>query len=322
MLTYATFITGLQDPISNWIKQEKHRVKMILDGACLFEASTNRNKIINEPYFFNMFSVLSQGAGTIEHLMKKVLLKPPQMRKSRGTFRIVTSKENQLIAVDKKLRNDVEMLITAKTGMIPERRGGGKEFWFLSRSEGITLFMERHPPVHIPNEMNKSKWGPVIFDEKKLKKGELRPQLAYCLNRLAEPSPDDVMIDPFCGYGAVTRSRAIYFPCREIHALDIKPAVKNIKKADIRDLPSIFPPQSVDVIVTDPPWGLYDNEADISALYASLSAACKYVLKPGGRAVILTAQKEILQNWQPEARYDILVSGQKAAIFVIRAEAN
>ena len=402
MLTYATFVTGLQAPISQWSTEEGYRIRQVLDGAILYDApknvsrNTSKNPSQNKkalPCFFNTFSVLDfekrSGLSAVESLMRKVLQRQfsniPGTKKSRGSFRIVTSRENQLIAVDKRLRSDVERLIAYKTGLVPDRRGGGREFWFLARSEGIVLFMERQPSPK----------------EHPLKKGELRPQLAYCLNRLAEPTLEDIMLDPFCGYGAITKARAAYFPCQNIYGMDndahkIKAlqslrasGVKDLKinhlkirntnadsmkmnhkevqsavkyqQGDIRRLSSISPigdSASIDVIVTDPPWGLYGNdghnaEADIPALYTAAAAECIRVIKPGGRIVILTAQKELmrmhinnglwgnkecsqpLQHAQPpqnihfpsrslqlDACYDILVSGQKAAIFVIKASAN
>jgi len=298
-MTYATFVTGLQKPIAKWLEEEGHKVRRVLDGAVLFDG---RGKSL--PCFFNTFDVLHQEKATVEQLMRKVLKTPVRFGRNKGkTFRIVTSKENQLISVDKKLRNDVEKLIAARTGLVPERRGGGREFWFLSRSEGIALFMERNPSPPEP----------------KLKKGELRPQLAYCLNRLAQPTPKDIMLDPFSGHGAIPRARAKYFPCKKIHSLDKDPGISRI--------PTIFPPKSVDVIVTDPPWGAYEKTDDIPTIYKDLAKASRHVMRPGGRVVILSAQKELINNqlakgaWgsaKLEENYDILVSGQKAGVFLIK----
>lgn len=381
MLTYVTFVTGLQEPIAQWTAEEGYRIRQVLDGAILYDVSKGKAPQNKKalPCFFNTFSVLDfekrSGPKAVEQLMRKVLqrqfsniLNTSNVKKSRGSFRIVTSRENQLIAVDKKLRSDVERLIAYKTGLVPDRRGGGREFWFLARSEGIVLFMERQPSPK----------------EHPLKKGELRPQLAYCLNRLADPTPEDVMLDPFCGYGAITKARAAHFPCQGIYGMDIdgqkikalqslrasgakNSKTNNVKyqRGDIHRLSSISPigdSASIDVIVTDPPWGLYGNdsdhnpEKDISSLYKTTAAECTRVIKPGGRIVILTAQKELMRAhiakglWGSKAHsqplhtsqplqhslhiqspsqsrplnacYDILVSGQKAAIFVIKASAN
>ena len=301
-MTYATFVTGLQEPVARWLKEDGHKVRKILDGAILYDAKKEGSRHL--PCFFNTFDVLHQEKCTVEQLMRKVLKSPTRFKRTRGgSFRIVTSKENQLIAVDKKLRSDVEKLIAVKTGLVPERRGGGREFWFLSRSEGICLFMERRPAPKEPP----------------LKKGELRPQLAYFLNRLSEPKAGDVMLDPFCGYGAIPKARAKYFPCKKIHSSDKEPGIEQ--------LPKLFLPQSIDVIVTDPPWGEFNKDDNIPKLYETFAKVGRQLIKPSGRIVILSGQKELLKsqlangiwgNANLSEYYDILVSGQKAGVFLLR----
>jgi len=307
LLFYSTFVTGLQEPIAEWVGEEGHRVRQVLDGAIMYDARENAKNKSPLPCFFNTFAVIDHEKRpvSVENMMRKVLQKPGKFRRGRGTFRIVTSRENQLISVDAHLRNNMEKLIAAKTGLKSERRGGGHEFWFLSRSEGVTLFMERQP----------------VGVSDRLRKGELRPQLAYCLNRLAQPGAGDVMADPFCGYGGITKARALHFPCKEIHGLDAAPIDKKSRKADISQLSTIFQAQSVDVIVTDPPWGNFKDSGNLSEIYAQLAEGCRRVLKTGGRAVVLSAQKELMRSeiwdWaRLEACYDILVSGHKAGIFV------
>jgi len=304
MTIFGTFVSGLQEPIEKWLKEDGYKVRKVLDGAILYETKDSANKPLQLPFFFNTFIVIEQAKGSVEDLMRKVLRRP-NIKRGKGSFRIVTSKENQLISVDNRLRNDVEKMIAARSGLIPDRRGGKgvKEFWFLSRSEGIVLFMER---------VQVGKSGHL----ERLKKGELRPQLAYCLNRLSSPQPSDIMLDPFCGHGAIPRARAKYFPCKKILFYD-KEHQKKEHKADIIKLPAMLLEKSIDIIVTDPPWGVY-KECDISALYEVFVKTCAYLLKPGGRLVVLSAQKELIHNlFSVKACYNILVSGQKAAVFVI-----
>lgn len=79
-----------------------------------------------------------------------------------------------------------------------------------------------------------------------------------------------------------------------------------------------FQDNFIDVIVTDPPWGYFQNIDD--NFYDLIFAELLRVIKPKGRLVLLTAQKEKMQNISSAfgliAKYDILLSGQKAAIFV------
>jgi len=303
MIIYGTFASGLQKPIEKWLKEDGHKVRVVLDGAIIYEVKSGKSSAL--PCFFNTFSVINQTRGSIEDLMRKTLRRP-NVKKGRGSFRLVTSKENQLTSVDNRLRNEMEKAIASQSGLIPDRRGGKgvREFWFLSRSEGIVLFMER---IQMSGKSER-----IV----KLKKGELCPQLAYCLNRLGSPQPSDIMLDPFCGHEAIPRSRAKHFPCKEILFYD-KMHQNRGHRADIVQLPTMFPENSIDVIVTDPPWGVYKEE-DVSALYESFAKVCGYLLKPDGRLVVLSAQKELMHMLFPvNTCYNILVSGQKAAIFVI-----
>ena len=322
MLLYSSFVTGLQEPIKKWSLKEGYKPRLLLDGAIIYDSKKTDAPL---PCFFNTFTVLEQinhkGKTPIEQLMKKVLKSPPKFKRGRGSFRLVTSNENKLVSVDKVLRSNVELLIKRHTGMTVERRGGGTEFWFLSRSEGVSLFMER-------NKAPK---------QRTLKQGELRPELAYCLNRLSEPKPSDVMLDPFCGYGAICKSRSRHFPYKQIYGLDndtakihdlsAKPGRIKYIHSDIRNISGIIKPNSVNSIVTDPPWGFYGNEEDTEPLYKVFAKEAAKLIKDNGSIIVLTAQKDLMKLhlkqgvWADinlDAAYDILVSGKKAAVFVLR----
>ncbi len=86
----------------------------------------------------------------------------------------------------------------------------------------------------------------------------------------------------------------------------------------------------IDKVVTDPPWGLFDrNIKDISLFYAEILRELCRVVKPGGIIVLLTGQRdrvdEMSQRFsdklKPEQRFDILVSGKKAAVIKWRRAA-
>jgi hypothetical protein len=98
------------------------------------------------------------------------------------------------------------------------------------------------------------------------------------------------------------------------------------QQTDITALHQWLPPVSVDKIVTDPPWGLYDAGEDIPALYETMFAQFGRVLANSGVIVLLTAQKELVRELLQDGRfnlnitqaYDVLVSGKKAGVFVIK----
>jgi tRNA G10 N-methylase Trm11 len=93
------------------------------------------------------------------------------------------------------------------------------------------------------------------------------------------------------------------------------------------------PDQSIDSIVTDPPWGLYQSgtapkEGELQAFYAEIFREFERMLKPSGTLVLLSACKaevdaclEKSARLRAEKKYDVLVSGKKARVWVMRKEA-
>ena len=83
---------------------------------------------------------------------------------------------------------------------------------------------------------------------------------------------------------------------------------------------------SVNKIVTDPPWGLYEDVGmEMEGFYDKMMKEMYRVLKTNGIIVILTANKDelekVLLNFRNKLKilnkYNILVSGKKAAVYKI-----
>jgi tRNA G10 N-methylase Trm11 len=85
-----------------------------------------------------------------------------------------------------------------------------------------------------------------------------------------------------------------------------------------------FEDNFINKIVTDPPWGLFrEMTMETPEFYALMLKEFLRILKINGIIVILTAKKEEVERAAADLRdkikivekYDILVSGQKAAIY-------
>jgi tRNA G10 N-methylase Trm11 len=76
---------------------------------------------------------------------------------------------------------------------------------------------------------------------------------------------------------------------------------------------------SIHKIVTDPPWGHFvDTEQPIGEFYGAMLAEFARVLRPGGKLVILTAEPLTIDDrFTIEKRFNILLSGKKAAVHVM-----
>ena len=155
---------------------------------------------------------------------------------------------------------------------------------------------------------------------------------------LAEPKTTDVILDPFAGYGAIPIECANSFRVKRIFAGEKDKSVfrtlqqktskmKNkvtIGKWDATELKSLTE-NSINKIITDPPWGLFDTNADLKQFYINMLKEFGRVLMPKGLLILLTAQKELFENLINQSKsykllekYNILVSGKKASIYKLQ----
>jgi len=335
---YATFIPGLQDLIAETIKQRLSDVKIhkLLDGAVLFETQTSYDKL-NFFCFNNVFACLSvmehaEGSAALEKHIRAVIkgggggeVIANNSKKIRS-FRIVFSRENVPASVDEKLRLEAEKYISRVCALKIDHRLPDTEFWFLFRRE------DAHDGKNFSVFMKRLTLRPSW--EKTLHKGELPPPLAWALCRLARLSHGQTILDPFCGYGSIPQAALKYFHITKFIACDSdkKAALHTaavfkdrnrddftLHRCDFYSLLSLVAEKSVDAIVTDPPWGHY-REINGDAFYAKMFAVFEKLLKDGGRAVVLCANREELLKAVPgcfslENNIPILLSGRKTEIF-------
>jgi hypothetical protein len=333
MRYYATFIPGLGELIAELVRQRlpDAAIHRLLDGAILFETALGYNKF-NFFCFNNIFAVISlmehnDPAGALEAHIAAIDgpaaagdIIAHNSKKFRS-FRIVISQENKPAAIDEKARTQAEQHIARLSGLTVNRAKPDAEFWFLYRSEGFSLFMKRLTL--------RPSW------EKSLHPGELPPPLAWMLCRLARLKHDDVVLDPFCGYGSIPNAAFKYYHITQCIAADNseeaaahiaarfrdRPAGFTLHTADFRSLVSVLPPQSVDAIITDPPWGCYQGGAAApETLYAQMFGVFDTLLKDDGRVVALGARTDELPRAAGERfvlrqNIPILLSGKKSAIY-------
>ena len=348
-LYYASFIPGLQEFIAEIVRERLRDavIHRLLDGAILFETSVTYDKF-NFLCFNNIFAVVDltehtapSGAlpdGAPEAHLKTVIhngLSPAAEQviahnsaKFR-TFRIVMSRENTPVAIHEKLRLEAEQYIARLSGLKADRARPDAEFWFLYRQErqpenkperrDFSVFMKRLTM--------RPSW------EKSLHSGELPPPLAWTLCRLGNLKHGDIVLDPLCGYGSIPHAALKFFHIAQCIACDSnekaaaytaarhknRPADFVLHKADFRALAALLPAHSVDAIITDPPWGHY-QEIPVTQLYEDMFRVFDLLLKADGRVIILGDRTDTLiqaaQNrFTVRQIIPILLSGKKAAIY-------
>lgn len=330
---FAALVPGAEDLAAAILRQRLPDLDLHarLSGALVFSTAVPYSDL-NVFCFHNIFRVLYSASGAptpagLEKFLRALPAAPvswPSRARGRArTFRLVVSCKNQLVSVSKAAKAAAEKLIAAQTGLRLDRSLPDQEFWALVRDDGRAWLLQR---------LSRHK----AYD-KLLHPGELHPELAYMMCWLSAPKPTDVVADPFCGYGSIPVQRCKRFPFARLYAFDAAPAPLAIARQKLggrprvdierRDALSLSQalPGALDAIITDPPWGLYERlDMELGAFYRRMLEEFAQALKPGGRAVVLTAAKEELlaaagaaPPLAVQARYNLLVSGKKAGLFLL-----
>ncbi len=134
--------------------------------------------------------------------------------------------------------------------------------------------------------------------------GGIRPTVAAALIRVSRPDKEDVFYDPFCGAGTIPRERA-RMPSRRILASDLNPDAVACARNNLPGNIKVFPcdarkmkvrDNSIDVIVSNIPWGKQIEVENIGELYTDFFREAGRVMKDQGRIVILTDREEIVES--------------------------
>lgn len=167
----------------------------------------------------------------------------------------------------------------------------------------------------------------------------LRPTVAAAMARLSGLGPGQTLIDPMCGAGTILAEAADLAGRRRITDAtilggDIDPnavfcTTQNLDRFarvpvvrwDATRLP--LEGESVDRIVCNPPFGekLLDP-AEVEPLYRAMLREFDRVLRPGGKAVLLTSEHDILATaarsarWQSSRVFKVRILGLPAVLSV------
>lgn len=337
MKTYfSTFITGTQEIVREFLAKRGVKIKLLLDGLVVYESDYPEREIrnfhiLNNTYLLlRSFSNLAPNAKSLEkilavvshdkNLLHQITIHLPS---HRINFKIVSSLENSMVPVKRELLRKLESIILRIPGTRLHIKKPDLEFWALLRREGHGFFGIRitYPFRH----------------ENYREKGQLRKEIAYILSFISKPNPKDIVLDPFAGYGSIPLERATSFPYKKIIAVEkendliskLKQKVKisgkkiEIIRGNALSLGGIQN-NSIDKIISDPPWGEYKEAPNLEKFYESMLLEFNRILKQEGIIILLIGAKDVLENtlqnkftniFKLQKKYDILVSGKKAAIY-------
>ena len=283
---YVSVNYGLEKIVGDIVKTYgAHNIK-VLDSALTFSCAHEIDiKCIN-----NLFVILSAfHCENITEAAKKISGLTFSFPHQNGkTFRVIVMDCGKLRAVPQNIMVEVEKNISRQTKLEVHRANPDIEMWINRRSDGATFFMIR-VKKHSP------------FD-KKLKQGELRPDVVGVMLHMARINNKSIIVDMFGGWGAI----AAALEDGQYHKIftgDIndecvkyqKTRLKNkrncaVQKWNAHSLP--LDDNSVDSVVTDPPWGEYEK-INASQFYDDFIAEAARILRPKGTLIFLSSmQKE------------------------------
>ena len=319
----STFISGFQDVIREHLPTvvRDAQIRRCDDGIILYDSALPAAHIAALRFFNNTFAVLAQydivGKDPLQRLATHVRGDDAWLEKLRSsfpkarTYTLRSSVENHMAALHPIARQKLERML-GDTGM---KQGGANadiDLWLMTRREGYGFLGVR-----------------ITRQEAELAKGELRPELAHLLCVVSGPSPSDRFLDPFCGSGAIAIERLRAFPATDVWAGDNDRALVRLlcervsKRLHVEVMDALnltqFADASIDVIVTDPPWGHFAASTNLAAMLDEFA----HVVRPGGRIVLLLARDAELEHHlaglplTQRRRLDVLVSGRKASVHVL-----
>jgi len=330
---FIQFTAGIGDLVRQSLAGElsRMRVEYADDSAMIFEAGDRPGLVAVLPYVKNAFLVVaSVGRSNLDASVAKLASKAKNASFPRSPdrgygFRLMFHIDGSLVPVSSKSKGTLERAVAARTGRRVEPRGNCQEYWVVGRTTLEELLLCMRLPK--PSREEKAR-------------GAISHELSAALVAASGPDPRDVFLDPFGGSGSFAAAR-LEHPVQRVWYSDTRladhlPAFVGKLRRDDRvrllnedalRLRSI-PDGSVDVIVTDPPWGEHEDlDRPYPEFAASMAASFARVLRPGtGRYVVLVNRDNAAVMRQalsaagitPDDEHEVLVNGHPATVLVRR----
>lgn len=321
---FATFNVGFERLVYKEFCEFKDEFKQIqvLPGLIRFSTEKGIKRIMGLPFVNNLFYILHEFKGNnlrFEDMIKMDQNHRVSHLKTKGkTCRVRFSYANQFVHVPATVARQAEFYAQRTLGMKIDRGKPLFELWYLIRSEHvgyIALLIYRNSKKN--NEVPK---------------GALKPELANLIVRFSGVHSGVVLCDPFAGSGSIPEQVFAHAKVKKMYISDISPyIVKSLQQKFLGNKDAILfcenalhlrriEDHSVDIIITDPPWGLYKKINNIEAFYESFLSEAVRILVSGGTLVMLVSRhinlcRKISANLHIEEKIDILVNGKKASLY-------
>lgn len=318
------------------VELESLRVRYSDDSSMVLESTSAPTAVAAIPYIKNAFVVIAAtGRGSLDKGVTQLAWvaetsRFPTLPGPSGRFRVMVHVDGSLAALGPKAKSAIERTIAERSRSRVEARGNCQEYWVVGR-QGMNEYLLC---ARLPKQAKPAK-----------AKGSISHELSAMLVAASAPTSRDVFLDPFAGSGSFPAAR-LQRPGRQVWYADLNLAEhrdqlpreligdKRVRllAEDALALPGVAD-GSVDVIVTDPPWG---EHGDLGRPYDDFARAVgrsfARVLHPErGRYVLLVNRRnaEVMEGGLAEAglpatdTYEVLVNGHPATVLIgIRARAG
>ncbi len=294
------------------------------DSALSFSTSSRLVSADAAPFVKNLFRVRGQvRRRSLDATVTDLARQSGDLRRALGctAFRVMYHIDGQLVACSPQARQRLESAISVATGLRPEPRGRCQEYWVLGRRDWTTAYLGERLPA---GRMRPSS-----------EKGALSSELSALLVSLSRPDPRDVFLDPFAGSGSIVVAR-LGSPARKVIYNDLDKSKHRSVTERLGLRPGLvvlhedgtamsgMESAEVSAIVTDPPWGEYNQSiSDYLTFARSLAAEFARLLNPRwGRLVLLVSRRNegqvreslVEQGFAGEPAIEILVNGHPASV--------
>jgi Putative RNA methylase family UPF0020 len=328
---YVQFVAGTGSLMMDALKDQLDALQQLYadDSAMVLDSMSSPDKAAAVPFFKNAFVVIAEtDRGSIEEgvvQLSRILAKKrlPKLPGRIDRFRLMAHIDGSLVPMEVRAKTLLERAITQRTGGRVEPGGQCQEYWVVGRQDLPKLLLcARLPKVRRPAKG----------------KGSISQELSAMLVAASRPRPRDVFLDPFAGSGSFIAARLeqplkrAWYVDRELamhreslgRQLLSDPRVRMLDEDGLA-LPSI-PDGSIDVVVTDPPWGEHQALGQpFEAFARDIGKSFARVLHPTrGRYVLLvnrrnaSPMRECLAaaDLAPNSEHPILVNGHPASVLI------
>lgn len=159
-------------------------------------------------------------------------------------------------------------------------------------------------------------------------KGSLKANIAYCMLRLGEVKPEEIVLDPFCGAGTIPIEAALLGAKTfgfDIDKEAIRLAKRNTGRAktqvtyEIKDSRNTnLEPKSIDKIVSNLPFNKQIGIDSPRRFFTKVLQESDKILKSKGKMIFLTIHSRLIKDLLNETKSFKLINEREISLFGLK----